>query len=288
MPLTGSRPQTTELPAGTVDVLIVDDDDAFREGLVESIQQVGFVTAGAANGAEALRMASDRPPRVILLDLQMPVLNGWQFLERRRSDGALSKIPVIIVSAFGTETASRRDVDGYLEKPFEQQRLLAAIDGALSSPGADAARSPQPGHPATILVVEDDEDTLCAVVELLQDHGYRVARARNGQEAEVLLQKDDRLDCVVVDLWMPVMNGWTFTSRLRQRGEPAIPIVVITAAEPYWGYPVPAGHVVRKPLHSDTFLALIRKLVPSAPVAEEPSAAIAGLTSRRPGPGRAG
>jgi DNA-binding response OmpR family regulator len=100
------------------------------------------------------------------------------------------------------------------------------------------------------------------VVELLHDHGYQVARANNGREAELFLQKGQRPDCIVLDLWMPVMNGWSFTTRLGQFGGPPIPMVVITAAEPYWGYPVPLTQVMRKPLHADTFLALMRKLVP--------------------------
>jgi two-component system cell cycle response regulator len=265
MPLTGSRPATTELDAAKVDVLIVDDDDAFRESLWELVQQLGFVTVAAANVPEALRIATDRPPRLILLDLQMPGLSGWQFLERRRADPRLSKIPVVIVSALGAELARRGDVDGHLAKPVDEQALSAMLHRILSrAPGATAGATQSP----TILVVEDDADTQASVVELLQDSGYRVARANNGQEAEAFLRNNPRPGAVVLDLWMPVMDGWTFTNRLRQLGGPAIPMVVITAAEPYWGYPVPLAYVVRKPLHSEAFLGLLRELVPPPAAAE--------------------
>src|SRR4051812_24383918 len=98
MPVT-SKPATTELDASIVDVLVVDDDAVLRESVQEGLQSEGWITAGAADGAEALQFARDRGPRLILLDLEMPVMNGWQFLERRRADRALARVPVVIMSA---------------------------------------------------------------------------------------------------------------------------------------------------------------------------------------------
>jgi CheY-like chemotaxis protein len=258
------RPPTSEFDASSVDVIIVDDDADFRESMLESVQQLGFVAIAARNGAEALRLARDRPPRLFLLDLEMPVVNGWQFLERRRASPALSKVPVIVVSARRADAARCRDVDGHLEKPVDEAKLLEAIGqflaSALASGPSGQLAAPDRGA-STILVVDDDDDTRASVSELLEDQGYRVARANNGQEAEASLRTIQRPDCIVLDLWMPVMDGWRFTTRLQQLGPPPIPIVVITAAEPYWGYPVPLAHVQRKPLHPETFLALIGQLV---------------------------
>ena len=83
-----SKPSTTEIRADSPDILLVEDDSALRERLLESLQQEGFITIAAGNGAEALRLAHDRPPRLVLLDLDLPVMNGWQFLERRQRDPA--------------------------------------------------------------------------------------------------------------------------------------------------------------------------------------------------------
>jgi CheY-like chemotaxis protein len=110
--------------------------------------------------------------------------------------------------------------------------------------------------------VEDDEDTRAAVCEMLQEEGYRVASTRNGHEAENYLHSGGRPDCILLDLSMPVMDGWTFTSSLQQLGGRPIPIVVATAAESYWRYPVPVAHVMRKPLHEETLLPLLRKVMP--------------------------
>jgi CheY-like chemotaxis protein len=122
-----SRPPTAELLGEVVDVMIVDDDVPLRESLLEWLQLEGFVTIAACNGAEALWLARDRCPRVVLLDLEMPILNGWQFLERRRCDRELARIPVVILSALPAGSAGRYDIAGQLPKPIEEERLLAML-----------------------------------------------------------------------------------------------------------------------------------------------------------------
>jgi CheY-like chemotaxis protein len=152
-------------------------------------------------------------------------------------------------------------VQGQLEKPIVEQQLLLALQTFLPPPAA--ARPPAAAAPAvsTILLVEDDDDTQASLSELLEEQGYRVLRASNGHEAEALLRSEGRPDCVVLDLWMPVMDGWSFAARLQRLEGPAVPIVVITAAGPHWGYPVPVAQVMRKPPDAQAFLALIRTMV---------------------------
>ena len=117
-----------------------------------------------------------------------------------------------------------------------------------------------PDRKKTILVVEDDEETSDALRELLEEHGYRVLQGRNGQEAQERLRGAARPDCILLDLWMPGKDGWTFASELKEGGLGDIPLVVITAAEPHWGYPAPPGQVMRKPLDTDRLLKLVRSL----------------------------
>jgi CheY-like chemotaxis protein len=267
-----SRPATTEVDASTIDVLVVDDDAAFRESLMERLQLEGWTTAGAADGAEALQLARDRAPRIVLLDLQMPVMNGWQFLERRRADRALTKVPVLVLSGLGACAAGRHDVEGVLEKPIDEARLTDLVRAHLTPPRP------------TILLVEDDDDTRVSLSEFLDDAGYDVVQAANGREAEDRVLAGPRPDCILLDLWMPVMDGWRFTTRLQQLGCPPIPILVITAAEPHWGYPVPTARVVRKPIRAEVILGRLRQVV--APRGREQGPARRGLpragsTSRR-------
>lgn len=112
----------------------------------------------------------------------------------------------------------------------------------------------------TVLVVDDDEDTRVSIAELLEDHGYRVVAARHGREAAEFLRDGPRPDCMVLDLWMPEMDGWTLAAEMKRGRLPQVPTVVVTAAEPHWGYPGPV--VVRKPLDALRLLTLIRAMAP--------------------------
>lgn len=252
------RPATAELAADTVDVLVVDADASLRASLIEELETYGLVVLGAGNGVEALRLARDRTPRLILLELEMPVMNGWQFLDQRRSDRALAKIPVVLLAPSGTPAPGHFEIAGRVDLPVDKRRLVEEVERVLSGTPLPAAhRQAAP----ILLVVEDDDDTRNAVSELLEEHGYQVARAANGQEAEAYLRRHPGPDCIVLDLWMPVMDGWQFTNRLQELGLPTIPLVVITAAEPYWGYPVPVTQVVRKPIHPETFVAMVGRML---------------------------
>jgi CheY-like chemotaxis protein len=245
---------STEIDATTADVLIVEDDADTREGLLDLVQQLGYVAVAAPDGVEGLLLARERSPRLILLDLQMPVMNGRQFLLRRREAGTLAAIPVVIVSAEGTELVERDDVQGWLGKPVDGQRLEDVLRAFCPSPRSAPATGP------TVLVVEDDDDTRASISEALEEQGYRVACACNGEDAEAQLQAGTRPDCIVLDLMMPRMDGWTFADRLQRMEGPPIPTVVITAAGPHWGYPVPPARVMTKPLQVEMLLALVGQL----------------------------
>lgn len=117
-----------------------------------------------------------------------------------------------------------------------------------------------PESKKTILLVEDDEETRESLRELLEEHGYLVLHGKNGQEAQERLRESPRPDCILLDLWMPGKDGWTFASELKEGGLGDVPVVVITAAEPHWGYPAPPAQVMRKPLDKDRLLRLVNSL----------------------------
>src|SRR5919206_1695644 len=81
------------------EVLVVEDDFAIRETLRELLEDEGYRVAWAANGKEALARLHERAPRVILLDLMMPVMDGWEFRVAQQRDPALASIPVVVISA---------------------------------------------------------------------------------------------------------------------------------------------------------------------------------------------
>jgi len=113
------------------DVLVVDDDPDIRHALVGALEEQGYHAISASNGREALTVLRmlHTPPSVILMDLMMPVMNGWEFRAEQQRDPLLSKIPVVVVSAREniTEDALQVSASGYLKKPFLLQDLLDAI-----------------------------------------------------------------------------------------------------------------------------------------------------------------
>jgi len=107
-------------------VLVVDDDDAIREALCNLLDDAGFATVGARHGLEALKVlaASAVIPTFILLDLMMPVMDGWAFCNSRRKSRALRQIPVIALSAAEISESNRpTGVDAFLAKPIDVDRF---------------------------------------------------------------------------------------------------------------------------------------------------------------------
>jgi len=110
-------------------VLLVEDNDDIREMMALALQLAGARVMCAANGREALAVLKGRPvPNLILLDLMMPVMNGWQFRVAQQSDPSLSQIPVVVVTAAGVrDDIPAINADGWLSKPVDFDRLLATI-----------------------------------------------------------------------------------------------------------------------------------------------------------------
>jgi len=112
-------------------ILVVDDDAALRNTLVEALEEEGYRTTSASNGREALeRLRSEKtPPAVILLDMMMPVMDGWAFRDEQQRDPQLAEIPVVVFSAQGNvkQMASEVSASAYLKKPVMLKELLAIL-----------------------------------------------------------------------------------------------------------------------------------------------------------------
>jgi CheY-like chemotaxis protein len=110
--------------------MVVEDDTDVRQTIVELLQDEGYEARGAVNGRDALEMLrSDGRPGLILLDLRMPVMDGWEFRRQQRGDPALSAIPVVVMSA---DASLERKTEGMaaaavLAKPVGLDHLLETV-----------------------------------------------------------------------------------------------------------------------------------------------------------------
>jgi CheY-like chemotaxis protein len=112
-------------------VMIVEDDRDVRETLAEILADHSYDTLLASNGQEALLRLRDAPekPSVILLDIMMPVMNGWEFRALQKTDAALSEIPVVVITAHAdaSRAAAEMEAAGFLRKPVKLESLIASV-----------------------------------------------------------------------------------------------------------------------------------------------------------------
>ena len=117
-------------------VLIVEDDFAIREAFTQILEDQGYTIESASNGQQALDLLGQRAlPELILLDLMMPVMNGYQFRSVQQADARLAAVPVIVLSADSeAEVAATISADGYLRKPVRLATLVEIVGRYLDLP----------------------------------------------------------------------------------------------------------------------------------------------------------
>jgi CheY-like chemotaxis protein len=113
-------------------VLVVDDDPDTREIVTTLLEDDGYHVDTASDGAEGLRLAKDHQPDAVILDVSMPVMDGWQFLEAWSALPPERRAPVVVVSAVRDwAKAMNGGAKGYLSKPFDIETLEATLDSVL-------------------------------------------------------------------------------------------------------------------------------------------------------------
>lgn len=120
------------------EILIVEDHPTMREAMRLVLEHEGFVIREAADGASALRMARERPPDVVFLDLNIPGTSGAEVLQQLKADPATAGVRVIIVTATGEEGRERvlgLGADEYFTKPFSPTALLRTVERVLDPGG---------------------------------------------------------------------------------------------------------------------------------------------------------
>ena len=207
-------------PGGSEVVLAIDDDPSALEVLTGALDRHGIITLTARTGAEGLAIARKIRPAVVLLDLRMPEMDGWEVLGALKQDPELADTPVVMVSGVDDEGQARRlGAQAYLAKPVDSERLVRVVR-RLVAPGA-----------GRVLIVEDEPDARELLRRPLEREGWTVCEAGDGQEALDCLASEP-VELVLLDLNMPTMDGFEFLDRLRGHAEWAkIAVVVVTAAE---------------------------------------------------------
>ena len=119
-------------------VLVVEDNDDVREMMAVTLELEGHHVSTAINGRDALdKLHTGEKPCVILLDLMMPVMNGWEFRRALEMDPVLRDVPVVVVSAATREMAQRAHAVAHLPKPLDMDELLDVVGSLCGQNGAE-------------------------------------------------------------------------------------------------------------------------------------------------------
>ena len=203
-------------------VLVVDDDDDFRELIRRQLKHSGYVVFDARDAASALQIARTARPDVITVDLRMPGVDGWNFIEKLREEESLARIPIVVVSgAADAKTSGKRPLDvSVVAKGEGTDRLMREISLALAG-----------RRGATILVAEDDADLRGVLTASLMRNGHHVVQARDGAEALAAIECD-HIDLLVLDLVMPNIDGFGVLTRLKElRNGDTLPVIVVSGTD---------------------------------------------------------
>jgi len=233
-------------------VLLV-DDNALNLKLVDVLlRSAGYEVAIAASAQEALAVLARFTPKLILMDIQMPGMDGLTLTRKLRADGRFDEVVIVALTAHAMKDDEDRafaaGCDGYIVKPIDTRTLAAkvadylrrgvrgsivngaahqpALDGPEPHGGAEAESEPVAGAAGRILIVEDNEVDSKLLEEALAAPNRRIDTCTDGREALAALDKRGA-DLVVSDIVMPNMDGLELLREIRRRS-PALPVILVT------------------------------------------------------------
>jgi CheY-like chemotaxis protein len=260
----GAAPQAVAVRRERM-ALVVEDNDKAADLVRLLLEAEGFTVLHAPSGEAALVMAPMQTLSLVTLDLELPGMDGWEFLLKMRESANLAHLPVVIIAGVAdSNVALSRGAVAAMQKPISRADLKATLAGLGLQPGESRTR--------TVLVVDDDPKAVEVIAAFLPTPAYAVLRAYGGDDAIALAQRV-KPDLILLDLTMPETNGIDVVDALYRNPDTAhIPIVVITASPisaddraALDGYPGKEVRVIEKlEFGHDRFVDEVRRALPQS------------------------
>ncbi len=240
-------------------ILVIEDNEQNRILMRQILKHQGYDVLEAVDGAAGLEMAGKHMPDLILLDLQMPVMDGFAVIRALRKTPELSKLKVVAVTSFAMkgdrEKALEAGFDEYVTKPIDTRKFVVIVKSIL--PGEDVTvKKP------VILCVDDVPANLKLLENMLVPRGYEVVNAVSGDDALKKI-KARTIDLVLLDLMMPEMDGLQVSRKIKEnKMSRNIPIIILTAYTGAESYINSLSDEVfaylHKPFESEELVKLVR------------------------------
>lgn len=243
-------------PATPARILVVDDEPQNLELIEAMLAPVGYEIFLASNGNEALTLTAEKRPDLLILDLMMPGLSGFEVCARVKMNPQTGSIPVLFVTAVSQvgdkERALAAGGDDFLTKPFQRADLLARVEALLKvrylntdldraldylyelelarhaqqpkKPEAPPTPSPAAG---VVLVVDDEPLPRQLFSDVLREAGHVTHEASNGHRALEIVRQES-IDVVLLDIMMPGISGLEVLGKLGEFA-PDSPVIIVTA-----------------------------------------------------------
>ena len=224
-------------------VLIVDDNDSNRQVLSTMISPYVAKVALAPGGEVALAMIRQTPFDLLLIDAQMPVMDGFTLVERLKANPATASVPIIMLTSSGLSGEAGRSkqlgVDGYLMKPVSGSELISAMRAVMRGAVTGEADRPlvtkhllkERAAQLRILLAEDEPINQVLAKAILEERGFQVTMVENGRQVLEVLAREG-IDVILMDVQMPILDGLETTRAIRLREQESgrhMPIIAMTA-----------------------------------------------------------
>lgn len=202
-------------------VLIIEDDENLIEIWKRQLSDVSYKLKFASSGDEGIRLARELRPKLVIVDIFLPGITGWDVLYLLKSDVSTEDIDVIVASiSEDSEFAFKLGATEYFTKPVDKEILLNTIKKYIK-------KGKEKPH---VLIIDDDVDWRYQIKHMFSKQSFEFYEAKNGEEGFVQLQKNPSINLIILDLLMPVMDGFSFLEKLYSENKyKQVPVVISTA-----------------------------------------------------------